>query len=189
MTCLFNKSATKGVYPRIFKKAESFILPNPVKRGRILLKSYRSISLLSYPGKSLQRLQARRMLQLALNYKILAKDQCGAIGKRSASDLKTALLCDMKDSLSQGKFAGIITVDVIGAFDGVPRNRLLHGMKKQGQPANLIKQINSFLLDRSANIRLDGPISDTFQILNGLPQDSPDSPILFLLYMEPVLGL
>lgn len=62
-------------------------------------------------------------------------------------------------------------------------------MRTQGWPANLIKWVNSSLLDRTVKIRLDGQISDTFQILNGVPQGSPTSPILFLLYIEPALRL
>ncbi|POS82575.1 hypothetical protein EPUL_004058 [Erysiphe pulchra] len=95
----------------------------------------------------------------------------------------------IKDSLALDKIAGIVTVNVKGAFDGVLRNRLLYRMRIQGWPANLIKWVNSFLLDRTAKIRLDELISDTFQILSGLRQSFPTSPILFFLYMEPVLGL
>lgn len=109
--------------------------------------------------------------------------------KRSATDLTTALLCDVKDLLTSGQVAGIVTVDVKGAFDGILRNRLLYRLRTQGWPTNLIKWVDSFLLNRTAKIRLDGTISEQFQIVSGLPQGSPTSPILFLLYMQPVLGL
>ncbi|POS81812.1 hypothetical protein EPUL_006801, partial [Erysiphe pulchra] len=55
--------------------------------------------------------------------------------------------------------------------------------------SGVIKWVNSFILDRTAKIRLDGTTSNIFQIQSGLPQGSPASPILFLLYMEPVLRL
>jgi len=34
-------------------------------------------------------------------------------------DLKTALICDIRKALVDGKVAGIVTVDVKGAFNGV----------------------------------------------------------------------
>jgi hypothetical protein len=49
--------------------------------------------------------------------------------------------------------------------------------------------VRSFLANRTAHIRLDKVKSKAFSILCGLPQGSPISPILFLLYVEPFLRL
>ncbi|POS82089.1 hypothetical protein EPUL_005714, partial [Erysiphe pulchra] len=174
---------------QLFKRAEVVILPKPGKRDRSLPKSYRPISLLSCLGKGPECLFARRFSYWATKCNILARDQCCAVSRRSATDLTTALLCDMKDALAAGKVAGIVSVDVKGAFDGVLQNRLIHRLRSQGWPVNVIGWVKSFLLDRTAKILLDQTVSDTFQILNGLPQGSPSSPILFLLFVEPVLRI
>ncbi|POS87986.1 hypothetical protein EPUL_000225 [Erysiphe pulchra] len=57
ITHLFNKCAVIGVHPRSFRRAEIDILPKPGKRDRNLPKSYCPISLLSWLGKGLERLQ------------------------------------------------------------------------------------------------------------------------------------
>jgi ribonuclease HI len=49
--------------------------------------------------------------------------------------------------------------------------------------------VRSFLANRTAHIRLDKVKSKAFSVLCGLPQGSPISPILFLLYVEPFLRL
>ena len=85
--------------------------------------------------------------------------------------------------------AGIVTVDVKGAFDGVLRNRLLLRLREQGWLASLIAWTSSFFSDRIARICLDKTVSEPFPIFSGLPQGSPVSPILFLLYFEPYLRL
>ncbi|POS81852.1 hypothetical protein EPUL_006811 [Erysiphe pulchra] len=104
-----------------------------------IVKTIRPISLLSCVRKGLERLLSRRFSYWALKCNILAKDRCSAIRKRSPTDLTTVLLCDVKDAISMGNVAGIATVDVKGAFDGVLRNRLLHRFRTQGWPTGVIK--------------------------------------------------
>ena len=189
ITRLFNKCAVHRVHPKIFKRAHIVILPKSGKRDRTLHKSYRPIALLSCLGKGLERLFARRLSFCSLKFDILGRDQCSAISRRSATDLTTALVCDVNEALRKGKIAGMVTVDVKGAFDGVLRNRLLFRLRTQGWPENVVQWVSSFFQNRSARIRLDREVSDPFQILCGLPQGSPVSPILFLLYVEPVMRL
>ena len=49
--------------------------------------------------------------------------------------------------------------------------------------------VASFVSRRSAAIRLDGETGATVQIQSGLPQGSPTSPILFMLFMQPLFSL
>lgn len=189
ITNLFDRCLHLGVHPKIFKQAKVIILPKSGRRDRSLPSSYRPIALLSCLGKGLERLLARRMSYCASKYEILTQNQCGAIRQRSAVDLKTALICDIRKALLDGKVAGIVTVDVKGAFDGVLCNRLLHRLRTQRWPETLVKWVKSFFQERSARIILDQTTSEPFPILCGLPQGPPISPILFLLYVEPFLRL
>lgn len=189
ITLLFQRLTEEGVHPQAFKHAEVVILPKAGKRDRSLPKSYRPIALLSCLGKGLERLLARRINFWALKLKILARDQCSAISKRSAVDLTTALASDIEEAWAKGLVAGMLTVDVKGAFDGVLANRLIQRLREQGWPNCLVQWVRSFLANRTAHIRLDKVKSKAFSVLCGLPQGSPISPILFLLYVEPFLRL
>ena len=189
ITHLFQACTNSGTHPIAFKGATVVVLPKAGKRDKSSPKAYRPIALLSCLGKGLERLLARRISHLALKLQILAPDQCSATSKRSASDLTTALVCDIEKAWAQKKVVGIVTADVKGAFDGVLRGRLVSRLREQGWPENVLRWVNSFCSDRSACIRLDGTTSQTFPILCGLPQGSPISPILFLLYVEPFLKL
>lgn len=186
---LFQRCYDTGTHPDLFKSAEVVVLPKSGKRDRSSPKSYRPISLLPCLGKGLERLLARRIGHFALRLGILAPDQCGAVAKRSAVDLTTALSCDIQTAWDEKRCAGLLTMDVQGAFDGVLKGRLLHRLRQQGWPKSLISWTESFFNQRTAQIRLDDQSSGPFDILCGLPQGSPVSPILFLLYVEPVLRL
>ena len=185
ITTLFQQCANLGVHPSSFKHAEILILPKSGPRDRTLSKSYRPIALLSCLGKGLERLMARRLSYWALRLQILAQDQCSAVSKRLASDLTTALACDIEEAWIKKCVPGIITVDVKGAFDCVFRNRLLLRLREQGWPPSLIQWVSSFATHRTAQIHINGTVSEPFPVLCGLPQGSPVSPILFLLYIEP----
>ncbi|KHJ34730.1 hypothetical protein EV44_g4149 [Erysiphe necator] len=114
---------------------------------------------------------------------------CSAIYYRSAVDLTTALICDVKKAWENKKVVGIITTDLKAAFDGGLRNRLCYRLRSQGWPKHVVNWVSSFMSDRSAHICLDQSKTESLPILCGLPQGSPVSPILFLLYVESLLRL
>lgn len=116
---LFDRCVHLGVHPKIFKQANVIILPKSGRRERSLPLSYRPIALLSRLGKDLERLLARFKSYCASKYEILTQNQCSAIRQRSAVFLKTALICDIRKALLDGKVAGIVTIDFKGAFDGI----------------------------------------------------------------------
>ncbi|KAI1005512.1 hypothetical protein K3495_g2707 [Podosphaera aphanis] len=87
------------------------------------------------------------------------------------------------------KVAGLLTVDVKGVFDGVLRNRLISRLRSQGWRSSLTQWVFSFYSERQVRIRLDHDTTEPSPILCGLPQGSPVSPILFPLYVEPLLRL
>ncbi len=189
ITHLYQACLRQGVHPRTFKDARVVVLPKTGNRDWALPASYRPIALLSCLGKGLERLMARRLAFWAKELKILAPDQCGAISQRSATDLTTALLSDINDQWAQHRVAGMVTIDVQGAFDGVLGGRLIYRLREQGWPKEVLDWVHSFLSNRTARINLDNTTSEPFRTYGGLPQGSPVSPILFLLYIEPLLRL
>lgn len=185
---LFSLCLELGHHPTPFRSATLCVIEKSGRRDRSNPRSYRLIALLSVLGKGLERLVARRLAWVAVTRKVLPRNYFGALPGRSAADLATALVSELEDALSQRRTASLLTFDVEGGFDTVLPNRLLHRLVEQGWHSSAVSWTNSFLHGRTAAIRLDGSIGPQFSLQGSLPQGSPASPILFMLYMQPLFA-
>jgi ribonuclease HI len=140
-------------------------------------------------GKGLERLIARKMAWLAIVYHVTGTQQFGALPLRSATDLTTCLTHDVETAFADSQKASFLTMDVKGAFDAVLPGRLVRRLREQGWPDHLVRWIQSFVTQRTVRIKLDGETGPQTDIFCGLPQGSPVSPILFMLYIEPLFWI
>nr|ABC24970.1 reverse transcriptase [Monascus pilosus] len=187
VTALYHQSLEKGLVPQIFKAAKIIMLPKPGKRDLTQLGSWRPISLLSTLGKGLERLIARWMAVQAIQGKLLTPCHFGALPGRSAIDLVQVLVHRVEKAFQQGKVASLLLMDVKGAFDAVDHQRLLSHLRLQGWDERLLQWIQDWLSSRSACVQI-GEANAKAPIKGGLPQGSPLSPILFLLYAAMVVA-
>ncbi|TKW60303.1 MAG: hypothetical protein DI628_08940 [Blastochloris viridis] len=165
------------------------MIAKPGRRDLTSPRAWRPVSLLSCLGKGLERLIARRLSWAAVHYSVLHPQQAGALPKRSATDLVAALIHDIEEAFARKKVATLVTMDIQGAFDTVMRNRLVLRLREQGWPDHLARWAESFMRDRSARVRYQDTLTPFTPLQCGLPQGSPASPILFLLYTEPIYRL
>ena len=77
----------------------------------------------------------------------------------------------------------LVAFDLKGAFNGVATDILLRCLRAYRIPEDYVRWIQDFCSERSATITVNGYISMP-QVLKhpGLPQRSPLSPLLFLLF-------
>lgn len=132
---------------------------------------------------------AKRISVAAVTHNVISRQQFGALQKRSATDLVGCLIHDIEVARSKGNLASLLTIDVKGAFDTVLSGRLIQRLQDQGWPMWLIKWTRSFVTNRAARIRLGEITTKEEPLMCGLPQGSPVSPILFMLYIQPILRL
>ncbi|KAI0991860.1 hypothetical protein K3495_g16327, partial [Podosphaera aphanis] len=186
---LFQACIDTGYHPKCFRTAIVAIIEKPNKLDMTSPRSYRPIALLSVLGKGLERLVAKRMSWVAIKYKVLARQQFGALPLRSSVDLTTSLTHDIETALAKGMTATMATLDIKGAFDSVLPGRLVRRLREQGWPSELCNWVSSFATEREVCLRIDGEIGEPRPINCGLPQGSPVSPILFMLYISPLFKL
>lgn len=78
-------------------------------------------------------------------------------------------------------------LDVKSAYPSVHHERLIDTLRKRECPEYLIQMINHFLANRTTTLRLEDFLSQDFAMTNGLPQGSPISVILYLIYNTDLL--
>lgn len=80
--------------------------------------------------------------------------------------------------------ATMLQLDFTGAFDRVNYRRLLHSLWAAGIPRWMLEWLQSYLAERTVRLRFDEETSADFPVYAGVPQGSPLSLILFILYLS-----
>ncbi|EDN91104.1 hypothetical protein SS1G_00507 [Sclerotinia sclerotiorum 1980 UF-70] len=181
---LFSKLLNLGYHPKCWKQATGAILKKASKPDYSLPKAYRVIALLNCLGKISERILAQRLGYLAETTHLLHKSQIGGRQKKSAIDAALLLTTEIERNKQANKKTSILFMDIKGAFDHVSKNRLLDICKKLRLPTNLISWIASFLQQRQLKLSFNNQIESFKPISTGIPQGSPISPILFLIYIR-----
>jgi hypothetical protein len=146
-------------------------------------KSYRPIALLSTIGKALESVVASRLSYLVEAYDLLPDNHVGGRRGRSTEHALHILVEQAHAAWRAGhRVASLLSLDISGAFDNVAFQRLIHNLRKHRVPEVLIQWIISFLTNRRTALLLQEGLSEVFELLTGIPQGSPLSPILFLFF-------
>lgn len=182
--CLYSALLNIGYHPTGWKQATGVILKKLGKPDYSVPKAYRVISLLNCLGKVSERILARRLGYLAETTTLLHNSQIGGRQKKSAIDTAFILRNTVERNKDQGRKTSTLFLDVKGAFDHVAKNQLLTIMKKLRLPTPLIAWTSSFLEHRLLRLQFNGETEKFSAIETGIPQGSPISPILFLIYIR-----
>jgi hypothetical protein len=179
---------TLEYFPTAFKHARTIVLRKPSKPDYSAPSAWRPIALLNTIGKVLEVVLDRKLRTIAEEHHLFPDCQMGNRTNRS-TDTALALLVEQIRTVWESKkhIATILSMDISGAFDTVNHTRLLDNLRKKGIPGWLVRTIRSFLTERTTSISVDGIDTSIRQLLVGVPQGSPLSPVLFLFYITPLL--
>ncbi len=75
-------------------------------------------------------------------------------------------------------------LDIKGTFDHINKARLVNILTELGLPPRFIQWVHSFTTTRSVRLAFEGQVGDKTRIDTGIPQGSPISSILFLIYVR-----
>ena len=173
-----------GIHPGVWKTAKGILLKKPGKSSYTVAKAYRVISLLKCLGKVVEKLVADLITDFAESQGLFHRGQFGGRRQRSAVDAVACLIGEIESAWSEGKLGACLFMDIKGAFDHVVRGKLIGGLRDTGMDGDLIRWVASFLIGRQALLVIDGHPGKETPISSGLPQGSPVSPILFVLYVR-----
>jgi ribonuclease HI len=174
-----------GVHPQTWKTARGILLRKQDKHDYTLVKAYRVISLLNCLGKVVEKLAAEAIASHCEATQALHLGQMGSRRRRSAVDAVACLIQRVHQEWAQKQLAAALFMDVKGAFDHVSSSKLVERMRELRVDGDLVRWTWSFLADRKVQLVIDG-FQCAEQPVTGVPQGSPVSPILFVIYLSGV---
>ena len=179
---LFSASLRLQSIPAAWKEAVVVAIP---KTGgdASLTKGYRPISLLSCLAKVLERIVTDRLTHLLEHSTALTEHQFGFRKTRSAELALWNFVNVASHALQTRRKTFMLALDIQGAYDRVWHEGLLAKLMDLDIPASLVGWIHAFLSGRTAGLRVGQSIEHR-QLDMGVPQGSPLSPILFLVFID-----
>lgn len=184
---LLNKIYSQGVVPEQWKTSR--ILPLH-KKGKInQMENYRPISNLCAGSKVFERLVLQRVLEIneQAESDLTGENQHGFKKNRSTITASQALQSKIASLMDQDQFVAMASLDLSAAFDVVNIDLLLTRLKIMGIPEDLIKLLNSWLHDRLCYVEVGSKRSQYYESDAGTVQGSILGPVLFNLFMSPLL--
>lgn len=187
LTYIFNKSITKGQFPRIFK----FGLIKPLHKGGdpTEMSNYRPISVISNIAKVYEKILKSRFVKYIEKYQILSDRQHGFRNGRSTEDAIARLTQYIYNAMDTSTPCACIFLDLAKAFDTICHKKMFNKLYNYGFRGNVLNLIKSYFTDRTQFVNIEGKLSYDRKVNYGVPQGTVLGPVFFILYMNSILEL
>ncbi|GFV27857.1 RNA-directed DNA polymerase from mobile element jockey [Trichonephila clavipes] len=181
LTKIFNRCLVNGYFPPAWKHAIITLLPKPGKDAKFAT-NYRPISLLSTIGKIFEKIILKRLKEHTDNHNLIPDFQHGFRSETSTNHQLLRLTNRVINGFNGGDTTGGAFLDVEKAFDRVWHDGLLYKMIKLNFPSYIIHLVNSYLSDRTFQVKILATLSRIGTVSAGSPQGSILSPLLYNIY-------
>ena len=188
ITVLINLSLSKGIFPDYFKSAQI----KPFLKNQSLdsnsMKSYRSVSHLTFISKVLKTAVKDQLLGHLERNNLVHGNQSAY---RSGHSVETTLMdihSEIAHAFDEGKSAFLL--DLSATFDTISHSNLLRLLKNSfGVGGTVLSWIQSYLSSRSTSVKIRSAFSETRISSVGVPQGSFLRPVPFNCVMSPLAHL
>jgi len=174
-----------GFHPPVLKMSTGVILPKPNKQDYNDCASFRVIALMQTFSKIAEWVVNTRLMDIAYKEGMYCINQTGSLPQRSTVDAVMSLQHWIKEAQFAKEKVSTIFLDVKGGFDNVDHSKLMGKLESNGKvPAYMVKWIHSFLTTRKIMLVYPGSPRRSHEVDKGIPQGSPLSPLLFIIYFR-----
>ena len=180
VTHIINLSLESGVVPNGLKSA--IVKPLYKKGSRLDVGNYRPVSILPSISKIMERAVYLQMEKHLKDKNILYEFQSGFRASYSTDTCLINLQDGIRIDISQGKYVGMVLMDLQKAFDTVDHDILLEKLDSMGFDNH--KWFESYLKGRKQMVVANDVSSETGTVTCGVPQGSILGPLLFLCYVN-----
>jgi len=178
---IFNRSLITATIPSEWEIDVITPIPKP-NRDHTNPKNYRPIAISSIIGRLMQKIIAKRLQHFAYITGIFKANQSGFQINRSCIDAIVPLYQTILCNLDIQSATQLLQTDFAKAYDTVWHNGLIYKLNKVGITGTLLTWLNKFIKTRRTTVQYDTQQSPLSKQEIGLPQGSPLSPILYIIY-------
>lgn len=183
---IFNLALKEGKMPPSWKQATISVIHKEGK-DRLNCSSYRPISVLNIDYKLFTSILSKRIQGILPQ--LISTDQTGFIPQRQTHDNITRTLHILNQIKKHQIQAAVISLDAEKAFDSVSWAFLYRVLERFGFHSDFVKVIEALYTKPTAQIKINGNLSNTIELERGTRQGCGISPLLFALYIEPLAQL
>jgi hypothetical protein len=164
------------------------VIPKPNKPDYRVAQAYRVITLLNCLGKVVEKVAANAIAEQCERRQLLHYRQFGCRKRRSAIDAVGRLMKRVEEAWGRGNTVVVLLMDIKGAFPHVAKGNLIKRMEEMGFEADLVRWVESCMEERKVIISMGRKEEDSMDVEMGVPQGSPVSPVLFVIYISGLFG-
>ena len=184
---IFNNMWETGKDPENWELATIIPIPKPGK-DHTEPTNYRPIALTNCLCKTLERMiNARLVWYLEIN-NLISPVQSGFRSERSTNDNLVRLETFIRDAFVKKEHVVSVFFDLEKAYDTTWKYGILRDLHELGVKGRLANFLESFLVERSFQVRVGSTLSDTFRLSQGVPQGSILSTTLFNIKINSIMN-
>jgi len=183
---LMNHLLSWSIYPLSLKDSLGILLPKPAKGDYNAFVSYRVIALMQTFLKIAERIINQRLIKFVKLNGLYSVWQTGSLLQRVTFDAGIILRHWVQEAQAASLKCSTMFLDIKGGFDNVDHFTLLRRLQTRDVPGYIVKWISNFISCRQCAIIFPGSPREMKGINTGIPQGLSLSPILFVIYVEPL---
>ena len=187
LLAIFNDIWETGKFPESWELATIIPIPKPGK-DHAEPTNYRPIALTSCICKTLERMINTRLVWYLEFNNLISPVQSGFRSERSTNDNLVRLETFIRDAFVKKEHVVAVFFDLEKADDTTWKYGILRDLHEFGVKGRLANFVESFLANRSIQVRVGSTLSDTFGLSQDVPQGSILSTTLFNIKINSIMN-